>query len=199
MTLFGAEFSSFLLLVVFSSKQELLELHLVQPVFRKTQKNSWGEWAWAVSVKFKAPWVSEPAHAHSRSFEPHSRDFRQFSVSVSENEQPLTKFASLRTFSQSCEFALRIWSPDISVLKNSESARERARARRTFQNFQLRERAASSSSKFRGEWASNESARRSLARGSLAIFLPNPKMPHFGQKRVAEGGCWVDLSKGDHE
>ena len=86
-----------------------------------------------------------------------------------------------------------------SVLKNSESARERARARRTFQNFQLRERAASSSSKFRGEWASNESARRSLARGSLAIFLPNPKMPHFGQERVAEGGCWVDLSKGDHE
>ena len=85
------------------------------------------------------------------------------------------------------------WTNKISVLKNSESARERARARRTFQNFQLRERAASSSSKFRGEWASNESARRSLARGSLAIFLPNPKMPHFGQKRVAEGGCWVDL------
>jgi hypothetical protein len=86
-----------------------------------------------------------------------------------------------------------------SVLKVAENARGRARERRTFENFELRERAASSSSKFPGERASNESARRSLARGSLVIFLHNLKIPHFGQKKVTEGGCWVDTSKGDHK
>jgi hypothetical protein len=38
-----------------------------------------------------------------------------------------------------------------SVLKVAENARGRARERRTFQNFELRERAASSKSKFPGE------------------------------------------------
>ena len=38
-----------------------------------------------------------------------------------------------------------------SVLKVAENARGRARERRTFENFELRERAASSNSKFPGE------------------------------------------------